>query len=44
MITRGIKKLLRVGNTEHIVYGIYQFIKHKFKAKLGRRFKLSLVE
>ena len=39
MKTREIKNLLRIGNTEHIVYGIYQFIKPKFKSKLGRRFK-----
>ena len=44
MKTREIKSLLKIGNTEQVTYGIYQFIKHKFKAKLGRRFKLSLVE
>ena len=44
MISREINKLLKIGNTEHIVYGIYQFIKHKFKNKLGRKYKLSLVE
>ena len=44
MISSKIKQLLKIGNTEQVTYGIYQFIKHKFKDKLGRRFKLSLVE
>ena len=26
------------------MYGIYQFIKHKFKDKLGKKYKLSIVE
>ena len=44
MISREIKPLLRIGNTEKVTYGIYQFIKHKFKNKLGRKYKLSLIE
>ena len=44
MKTREIKSLLKIGNTEQVTYGIYQFIKHKFKSKLGRKYKLSLVE
>lgn len=39
-----IQSLLQVNNHKAIVYGVYAYIKHKFKAKLGRRYKLSLVE